>query len=83
MELKKDMWITVTCAKAPGAFSVRSISGGEELGTLYEYHVELISKLPEPPKQEIACLVEQVVRCRVLAANREFSMGGLDGQGGP
>jgi type VI secretion system secreted protein VgrG len=46
MELKKDVWITVTCAKAPGVFSVRSISGGEELGTLYEYHVELFTNLP-------------------------------------
>ncbi len=46
MDLKKDMWITVTFAKAPGVFSVRSISGGEELGSLYEYHVELFTTLP-------------------------------------
>ncbi len=47
MELMKEVWITVTCAKAPDVFFVRSISGSEELGTLYEYHVELFTRLPE------------------------------------
>jgi type VI secretion system secreted protein VgrG len=47
MELVKDVLLTLTFAKAPEVFSVRSISGGEELGALYEYHVELTTELPE------------------------------------
>jgi type VI secretion system secreted protein VgrG len=47
MDLSKDLWMTVTCAKAPGPFVVRSVSGAEELGTLYEYHAELFYELHE------------------------------------
>jgi type VI secretion system secreted protein VgrG len=47
MALHEDVWMTVTCAKAPDVLFVRSISGAEELGTLYEYHVELFNELHE------------------------------------
>ena len=46
--IKAEKWLTFTCAKAPAeVFSVRSISGVEELGTLFKYGVDLVSQLPE------------------------------------
>jgi type VI secretion system secreted protein VgrG len=39
-----ELPITLTCAAAPDLFRLRSISGSESLGTLYEYHLDLASE---------------------------------------
>jgi type VI secretion system secreted protein VgrG len=61
--------ITLTCAAAPDVFRLRSISGSECLGMLYEYQLDLVS---ESPEVDIVGLLGQPLSIHVPLGNEQF-----------
>jgi type VI secretion system secreted protein VgrG len=67
--------ITLTCAAAPNVFRLQSISGGEHLGTLYEYHLDLLS---ESHDVDIVGLLGQALTIHLPLENEKFRhLGGV------
>ncbi len=61
--------ITLTCAAAPDVFQLRSISGAEQLGTLYEYQLDLVS---ESHEADMIALLGQPLTVHVSLGSDQF-----------
>jgi type VI secretion system secreted protein VgrG len=61
--------ITLICAAAPDVFRLRSISGNERLGMLYEYQIDLVS---ESHEVDIVGLLGQPLIIHVPLGNEQF-----------
>jgi type VI secretion system secreted protein VgrG len=61
--------ITLTCAAAQGVFRLQSISGSEQLGTLYEYQLKLVS---ESHEVDIVALLGQALTVHMPFGDDQF-----------